>query len=131
MEKKERRPRFHIDFKKIGMIAAGVILFFLVMDLNSRLNELSRLSAQRDKSSTQVAILQETLDHLETQIYYATSESSVEKWAYEEGHLALPGDKVIIPLSPPGATEAPVVIPTSVPVQVSNWDIWMALLFEK
>lgn len=131
MEKKERRSRIQIDYKKLGVIVAGVILFFLVMDLNSRLNELSRLSAQRDSSSTQVAILQGTLSHLETQIFYATSESSVEKWAYEEGHMALPGDKVIIPLSPPGVTEAPVVIPTAAPVLVSNWDIWMSLLFQK
>lgn len=108
----------------------GVVLFFLVMDLNSRLNELNRLSEQRDRSTTQVAVLQETLTHLETQIYYATSESSVEEWAYEEGHMALPGDKVIIPLSPPGTTEVPVIIPTAEPVQVTNWDIWMALLFE-
>lgn len=131
MENKKRKPVIHIDPKKVGMVVVGVVLFFLVMDLNSRLNELNRLSGQRDRSSTQVAVMQETLSHLETQIYYATSESSVEEWAYEEGHMALPGDQVIIPLSPPGTTEVPVILPTVEPVQVTNWDIWMALLFEQ
>lgn len=131
MEKKERRPKPQFDYRKIVLAAAGIVLFFLVMDLNSRLNELNRLSAEKNRSSTQVAILQNTLDSLETQMYYATSVSAVEQWAYEEGHLARPGDKVIIPVAPPGATQPPVFEPTPTTQPISNWDIWMALLLNK
>jgi len=44
MENRERRQRKRFDYKKIVLVAAGVVLFFLVMDLNNRLNELNRLS---------------------------------------------------------------------------------------
>jgi cell division protein FtsB len=123
------RIKLPLDGKKIILIAAAVVLFFLVMDLNSRLNELSRLSAQRDKASTVVSVLESTLQVLETQVAYATSEGAVEDWAYNEGHMVRPGEKLIIPLSPPGATPMPVLIPTPTVMPVENWEIWMALIF--
>ena len=131
MEEKEPRQRKQFDYRKIVLVVVGVFLFFLVMDLNSRLNELNRLSAQKDRSSTQVSILQNTLNSLETQMYYSTSVSAVEQWAYEEGHMARAGDKVVIPVAPPGATQVPVFEPTPTPQPISNWDIWMALLLNK
>ena len=131
MDEKQPRRKFSLDYKKIILVIAGVVLFFLVMDLNSRLNELNRLSALRDQYSTQVAILQGTLNNLETQMYYSTSESAVEQWAYEEAHMARPGDNVIIPVAPPGVTQAPVFEPTPTPEQISNWDVWMTLLFNR
>ncbi len=120
-----------VDAKKIGFIIAAVILFFLVMDLNSRLNELSRLSEQQDKALTVVAVLQSTLQVLDTQVAYATSEGAVEDWAYNEGHMVRPGEKLIIPLVPPGATAAPILAPTPTVMPVENWEVWMALIFGK
>ena len=101
------------------------------MDLNSRLNELSRLTAQRDRASTVVSVLESTLQVLETQVAYATSEGAVEEWAYNEGHMVRPGEKLIIPLSPPGTTPVPVFLPTPTVVPVENWEIWMALILGK
>lgn len=123
------RIKLPLDGKKIILIAAAVVLFFLVMDLNSRLNELSRLSAQRDKASTVVSVLESTLQVLETQVAYATSEGAVEDWAYNEGHMVRPGEKLIIPLSPPGTTPMPILVPTPTVMPVENWEIWMALIF--
>ncbi|MBP9040361.1 MAG: hypothetical protein KBF64_01165 [Anaerolineaceae bacterium] len=120
-----------VDAKKIGFIIAAVILFFLVMDLNSRLNELSRLSEQQDKALTVVAVLQSTLQVLDTQVAYATSEGAVEDWAYNEGHMVRPGEKLIIPLVPPGATAAPILAPTPTVMPVENWEVWMALILGK
>lgn len=120
-----------VDAKKIGFIIAAVILFFLVMDLNSRLNELSRLSEQQDKASTVVAVLESTLQVLNTQVAYATSEGAVEDWAYNEGHMVRPGEKLIIPLSPPGATAAPILASTPTVIPVENWEVWMALILGK
>jgi len=131
MEDEPFRPKRKFDYRKIILIAVGVVIFFLVMDLNSRLNELSRLSVQKDHSSTQVAILQGTLNNLETQMYYSTSESAVEQWAYEEGHMARPGDNVIIPIAPPGSTQPPVFESAPTPQPISNWDIWMSLILDK
>jgi hypothetical protein len=127
METKTKRPKFHLEFKKIGFAIAAVVLFFLVMDLNTRLNELSRLSTQRNEAETVVANLQQTVYVLNTQIGYATSEAAVEDWAYQEGHMVRSGENLIIPLESSGATEAPLVVATVQPTQVTNWSIWKAL----
>jgi cell division protein FtsB len=128
MRKKIKIPKIPFDIKKVGLVIAAVILFFLVMDLNNRLNELSRLSEQENKALTVVAELQMTLDSLETQVAFANSEGAVEQWAYNEGHMARPGEKLIIPLSPAGTTPQAVFDSTPVPTQVPNWQIWLALL---
>ena len=125
------RFKIHLDIKKIGLIAVAVILFFLVMDLNSRLNELSRLASQRDQAATVVADLESTLGVLKTQVEYARSEGAVEEWAYSEGKMVRSGENLIIPLSPPGTTPQPVLLPTQVVEPVQNWEIWMALILGK
>jgi hypothetical protein len=127
MDGKGKKPKFQFDFKKVGFAVVAVVLFFLVMDLNSRLNELSRLTAQHNEAATVVANLQQTVGVLTTQMAYATSDAAVEDWAYGEGHMVRSGENLIIPLEPQGATQAPLVVVTPVPTQISNWEIWMAL----
>jgi len=131
MERKIKLPKIPFNIKKIGMVIAAIVLFFLVMDLNNRLNELSRLSAQQERASTVIAQLESTLGNLNTQVAYANSEGAVEEWAYEEGHMVRSGENLVIPLAPAGATPEPVTIPTSTPEPVSNWQIWLALLTGK
>ena len=131
MEPERKKRKLPIDPKKIGFAIAAVVLFFLVMDLNNRLNELSRLSAQRDDAQQVVNDLQSTLNILDTQIAYATSEGAVEQWAYEEGHMVREGENLVIPLEPEGATQAPLVVATTAPQTVSNWEIWLALFLGK
>lgn len=122
------RIKKSVDLKKVGLIAAAIILFFLVMDLNSRLNELSRLSAQRDEVATVVSELESTLSVLRTQVEFARSEGAVEEWAYSEGKMVRPGEILVIPLSPPGTTPQPILLPTQIVVPVQNWEIWIALI---
>jgi len=117
-----------LDLKKIALIAGAVILFFLVMDLNSRLNELSRLTEQRNDAATAVAKLEGTLQVLQTQQAYAGSQGAVEEWAYNEGHMVRPGEQLVIPISPPGTTTEPVFVPTPTVEPVENWEIWLALI---
>jgi cell division protein FtsB len=131
MEPEKKKKRLAVDPKKIGFAVAAVVLFFLVMDLNNRLNELSRLTAQRDDAQQVVNNLQSTLNVLDTQIAYATSEGAVEQWAYEEGHMVREGENLVIPLKPEGATQAPLVVATNTPKTVSNWEIWLALFLGK
>jgi len=117
-----------MDLKKIGLIVAAIILFFLVMDLNTRLNELSRLTDQRNDAATTVARLEGTLQVLQTQQTYAGSQGAVEEWAYNEGHMVRPGEQLVIPISPPGTTPEPVFVPTPTVQPVENWEIWLALI---
>ncbi|MEL7591420.1 MAG: hypothetical protein AAGU17_09060 [Anaerolineaceae bacterium] len=116
------------DPKKLGLIALAVVLLFLVMDLNSRLNELSHLTTQRDEAATIVANLEGTLEVLQTKQAYAGSVGAVEEWAYNEGHMVRPGEQLVIPISPPGTTPEPVFIPTPTVQPVQNWEIWLALI---
>ena len=116
------------DIKKVGFILLAVVLLFLVMDLNSRLNELSRLTAQRDEAATIVSNLESTLQILETKQAFAGSEGAVEEWAYNEGHMVRPGEQLVIPISPPGTTAEPVFVPTPTVEPIQNWEIWLALI---
>ncbi len=116
------------DLKKLGLIVLAVVLLFLVMDLNARLNELSRLTTQRDDAAAIVANLESTLQVLETKQAYAGSEGAVEEWAYNEGHMVRPGEQLVIPISPPGTTVEPVFFPTPTIEPIQNWEIWLALI---
>ena len=100
-----------------------------MMDLNTRLSELFRLSAERDKIQTQVVELKHTRQVLITQVAYATSDVAVEEWARVEGHMSLPGDNVIIPLPPGDVTPLPVQMPTPTMVSLENWEVWQILFF--
>jgi len=116
--------------KKTLIIAAVLILLvFMMMDLNTRLSELTQQNLRREKVEGQVIELKKTEAHLHTQIALDTSDQAVEEWAHEEGHMSLPGDQVIIPLSEKDITPTPrpIVVPT---VQsVDNIQIWKALFF--
>ena len=115
--------------KKIIGIVAVALLMLLMMNLNSRLSEYFRLSNTRDKLGVVVDNLQATKLGLDTQVAYATSDQAVEEWARSEAHLARPGDKVIIPITPVGQTPVPQVQTTPTVQPVDNWQVWWALFF--
>ncbi len=117
--------------KKIIGIAAVLLLVLLMMNLNSRLGEYFRLSSERDKLNSEVNDLMLTRVALDTQVAYATSDRAVEDWARIDAHLARPGDKLIIPVTPVDQTPVPVQQVTSTPQPVDNWEIWWALFFGK
>jgi len=115
--------------KKILAALGLVFLAFLILDLNSRIEELFRLSAERDAMATKVLVLEQTQQALETRIAYANSDAAVEKWAREDAFMARPGDKPIIMLPDPKFTPlaTPVVEPTQIPYK--NWEVWGLLFF--
>lgn len=115
--------------KKQILIAALLVLFvFLLMDLNSRLTELSRQSRQRDQMQTEASYLMLTEAALQGEVEYATSEAAVEDWAREQGHMQRPGDVVIIPMPAKGATPSPVVTVAPTITPVPRWQVWRVLL---
>lgn len=117
------------DKKRILIIAGLVLLFFLMVDLNSRLNDLYRLTRDRDSMRAEISGLTSTAAGIETQIAFATSELAVEKWAREEGMMVMPGDQLIVPISPADATPMPVVTAPTEQVKLENWQVWWALFF--
>ncbi len=115
--------------KRLIILGVAVLAFFLLMDLNTRLTELFRLSSDRDQLQTQVGEMKRTQSALNTQIAYSTSDKAVEDWARENGHLVVTGDIPIIPIGQDGATPTPIALPTAIPRQVQNWEVWYVLFF--
>jgi cell division protein FtsB len=116
-----------IRWKYVLMAALMIVAALLILDLNGRIVALNRLSKQRDQLQKQVLGLQATATALADEVAYATSQAAVDQWAREEGHMTRPGDVLVIPIPPPGATSVPVFVPTPVPQKVENWQIWWAL----
>jgi hypothetical protein len=111
------------------IVLAAWIVIWMVMDFNRRVEALRRLTAEqavvKEKYNAQLA----TQEYLKEQVRYATSIPAVERWAYSEGHMARPGDNVIVPLVNANATQVPTPTPVFTPTQPSNLESWLALLF--
>ncbi len=120
-----------IDKNKALYTGGLVILVFIMMTLFGRISELARLVNQRNAVNTEIANLEKTHVYLQTQIAYATSVKAVEDYAREEGHMALPGDKIIVPLPPPGETPQPKTVPVPTLEKHPAWQIWWVLFFDQ
>lgn len=116
--------------KQIIFIGLLVLAFFLLMDLNSRLGDLFRLTSQRDTMATEQAGMEETQSAYVTKIAYATSQAAVEIWAglQKQGQS---GNIPIIPLVDSAATPQPQTLPTPTARVVQHWERWWALFFGK
>ncbi len=108
--------KFILDKKQLLVIGLLVISFFLVMDLNSRLNDLFRLSSQRDQLQQEVNQLQITQYALQTKIAYATSDVAVRDWARENAGMGQPGDIPVIPL-PSTSRRSPICLWPTAPIK--------------
>jgi len=79
--------------------------------------------------ASQVAELESLSVGLQTQIAGATSEAVVEAWAHGEGKLVRDGERLIVPIPPPGAATPSPATPTPLPPPPSKWLVWRELLF--
>ncbi len=122
--------RLNFSWKYALIITGVVVLAFLVMDFNTRMAALRRLTLEKETVAAQLAGLQMTQTRLQTAIAYATSEAAVEDWAYEDGNLVRPGDNPIVPVGPGDSTPAPAPTPVVVTAQVSNWQMWLWLFVD-
>ncbi len=117
------------NLRRILVVGAVIVLLLLMMDLNNRVVSLNRLTNQRDDMRTEIAQYRATATVLHTQIAYATSEAAVDEWARDKAHYIQPGDVLVVPLPPPGATPEPVFIPTPTVMPIENYQVWWALIF--
>jgi len=122
---------FPINFRRVAIFAGILALFLLVVEFNTRLEELNRLDAQRDEVRARATHAAQTQFALQTQVAYAQSTAAVEEWARTEGHYAKEGDHPVIPVEVPGSASVLVATPTAVPTPLENWEIWWKLFFEK
>jgi len=107
-----------------GLLLAVVFL----MDFNRRMEELNRLTAQLNAVRAEATAVIATQTALAGQVAYATSDSAVEEWAYEN-RMVRPGEHpvVIVPEANVTPTSEPALVPQV--VEVPNWRIWWELFF--
>jgi hypothetical protein len=120
-----------INFRRVAIFAGIFVLILLVIEFNSRLEELNRLNDQRDETRAVATQAAQTQMALQTQVAYASSTAAVDEWARTEGHYVLEGDQPVIPLVQPGSE--PVIVATAqpTPTPMQNWEVWLGLFFDE
>jgi hypothetical protein len=118
-------------WKPAFIVIGFAVLVLLVIDFNSRMAELRRLTAEKDDVSARVTSLVNTQISLETQVAYATSDAAVYYWAYNFEHLGREGDVLVIPIQPEGSTPQPTPTPVITPNIIQNWQVWLSLFVDQ
>ena len=120
-----------INVRRTGIFLGIFILILLVIEFNSRLEELNRLNGQRDEVRIVATQAQQTQMALLTHVAYGDSTAAVEEWARTEGHYIKEGDQPIIPLGQPGSEPVIVTTPLPTPTPMQNWEVWWELFFDE
>ncbi|OGO41040.1 MAG: hypothetical protein A2W36_02760 [Chloroflexi bacterium RBG_16_58_14] len=115
------------SWKAAALIAGLLVIAYLMMNFNSRIAEMRRLTVQRESVAARLEGLEETRTALTTQIAEATAEGAVIEWAYQEGSMVRPGDNPVVPLAPQGSTPVPTPAPVVQRPLVKSWQMWLWL----
>lgn len=124
-------PNIQINFRRVAIFAGIFILFLLVIEFNSRLEELNQLNEQRAEVRIIATQNMQTQMALQTQVAYAASTAAVEEWARTEGHYVKEGDQAVIPVGQPGSEPVIVSTPIPIPTPMQNWEVWWNLFFDE
>ncbi|HAV78277.1 MAG TPA: hypothetical protein DCX53_13090 [Anaerolineae bacterium] len=120
-----------INVRRMLVTIGIVILVFIVLEFNRRLEELKLLSDQTDLIRVQATQAIQTQFALQTEVAYANSTASVEEWARTDGHYIRDGDLPVVPVGAPGAAPIEVNTPAPFPTPMQNWEVWLSLFFDE
>jgi cell division protein FtsB len=118
-----------INMRRVAMMIGILVLVFIVLEFNRRLEELNMLNRQNELVQTQATQAVQTQLALQTQVEYAGSNAAVEEWARTDGHYIKDGDLPVVPLGQPGSPPIEGNTPTPSPTQPANWEVWWDLFF--
>jgi len=124
-------PNIPINFRRVAVFLGIFILILLVIEFNSRLEELNRLNDQREEVRAIATQAIQTQIALQTQVAFAGSTAAVEEWARTEGHYVQEGDQPVIPVGQPGSEPVIVTTPLPIPTPMQNWEVWWKLFFDE
>ena len=124
-------PNIQINFRRIAIFAGILILFLLVIEFNSRLEELNQLNEQREEVRAVATQSMQTQMAQQTQVAYAASTAAVEEWARTEGHYIKEGDQAVIPVGQPDNEPVIVSTPIPAPTPMQNWEVWWSLFLDE
>jgi len=123
--------RIPIDWRRVTVIAGILFLIVVIVDFNTRLENLDSLNRQADITRAEATQVASTQVVLETKIAYANSDQIVEEQARTGERMIREGDYPVIILgeeSPPTPKSAE---PTPLPTQSENWQLWWDLFFDE
>ena len=118
-----------INVRRVAAMIGILVLVFIVLEFNRRLEELNMLNGQSELVQAQATQSIQTQLALQTQVAYAGSDAAVEEWARTDGHYIQDGDLPVVPLGQPGSAPIEASTPTPIPSQPSNWEVWWNLFF--
>jgi hypothetical protein len=118
-----------INLRRVAVAIGILILVFIVLEFNRRLEELNMLNEQSELLQLQATQAVQTQLALQTQVGYAGSDAAVEEWARTDGHYIKDGDLPMVPLGQPGSPPIEAGTPTPIPTQPANWEVWWSLFF--
>ena len=118
-----------INLRRLAAMIGIIMLVFIVLEFNRRLEELKTLNSQNEVIGAQVTQAMQTQIALQTQVAYAGSVNAVEEWARVDGHYIQDGDLPVVPLKQPGDPPIESSTPTPIPTQMANWEVWWSLFF--
>ena len=124
-------PEFPFNMRRVAIFAGVIILVLIMVELNSRLEELNRLNDQLDQVRVVATNSVQTQVALQTQLAYAGSTQAVEEWARTEGHYMQEGDQPVVPIGQPGSNPIVIATATPIPTPMQNWQVWWGLFFSK
>jgi hypothetical protein len=118
-----------LNLRRVAAVIGILVLVFIVLEFNRRVEELNMLNAQSELVQMQATRAVQTQLALQTQVAYAGSDAAVEEWARTDGHYIQDGDLPVVPLGEPGSAPIQASTPTPIPTQPANWEVWWRLFF--
>jgi len=118
-----------INVRRVVVIIGMIMLVFIVLEFNRRLEELTLLNNQNELVHAQATQSIQTQAALQTQVAYAASTNAVEEWARTDGHYIQDGDLPVVPIGQPGAAPIEMSTPAPAPTPMANWQVWWDLFF--
>jgi len=118
-----------INVRRVAVIIGILVLVFVVLEFNRRLEELNMLNRQNELVRAQATQAVQTQAVLQTKVAFANSTAAVEEWARTDGHYVQDGDLPVVPMSQPGAVPVELSTPIPAPTQMTNWQVWWDLFF--
>jgi uncharacterized protein (DUF2147 family) len=118
-----------VKWKNILFVLGMFLVVILLLDFSRRLDELDRLTTQLESVSAEATAVMRTQEALMTQVAYASSDASVEEWAYEDGKWVRTGETLVEIVPAGNVTPTAEAVPTAQAIEQPNWRIWWELFF--
>ena len=118
-----------LNVRRVATIIGMIMLVFIVLEFNRRLEELTLLNKQNELVQGQATQSIQTQAALQTSVAYAGSTNAVEEWARTAGHYIQEGDLPVVPIGQPGAAPLEMSAPAPAPTPMARWQVWWDLFF--